>query len=564
MINMSELENNLFNQDWNYKNRDNIINRLKETHYDIIVIGAGITGAGVAREAAMRGLKVAVLDMQDFAAGTSSRSSKLAHGGIRYLGHGDIDLVHESTTERNWLMWAFPNLVRPIPFLFVDMDGGKYKKRDITAACKFYDFLGNKDTEFKIHKAHKWYKPEEIFEMEPDYIREGNLGGAVYYDCNVDDVRLTVEVLKEAIIRGADVINYSKVIEYIKDDGKIIGVKCKDLEKENNFNIKGTLVINSTGIWTDKLLESYPDHIPKPLIRPTKGVHLQLKRKHVKNKMATIIRSITDDRAFFVLPRNKEFTIIGTTDTDYTDDLANPFCNKDDADYLLTSVKHYFPTAELDYKNIISTYAGIRPLVMQKGKSESEISRNHIIFFSDDGLLTITGGKLTTWRAMAEDLFRHVEEKGIFQDVKRETNFSKQMFVIGLEKDDWQKELENSGVELDDDIADHIYQQYGKGAVKILDLIKENQSLKELIINENNFIKAEIVYSLRYELTPHLIDVFCRRTEMSLWIRPQKVNEASKKVAELMAKEYSWSEEKQMEEIKVYTDYIEKTVAFIE
>jgi glycerol-3-phosphate dehydrogenase len=560
---MSELENNLFNQAWNYKNRDNIINRLKETHYDIIVIGAGITGAGVAREAAMRGLKVAVVEMQDFAAGTSSRSSKLAHGGIRYLGHGDMDLVHESTTERNWLMWAFPNLVRPIPFLFVHMEGGKYKKRDITGACKLYDFLGNKDTEFKIHKAHKWYKPEEVFKMEPDYIREGNLGGAVYYDCNVDDARLTIEVLKEAIIRGADVINYSKVVDYIKDNGKIIGVKCKDVEKENNFEIKGTLVVNSTGIWTDKLLESYPDHIPKPLIRPTKGVHLQLKRKHVKNKMATIIRSITDDRAFFVLPRNKEFTIIGTTDTDYNDDLANPFCNKDDADYLLTSVKYYFPTAELDYKNIISTYAGIRPLVMQKGKSESEISRKHIVFFSDDRLLTITGGKLTAWRAMAEDLLRHVEEKGIFQDIKRETNFSKQMFVIGLQKDDWQNELKNSGVDLDDEIADHIYQQYGKGAVKILDLIKEDGSLKELIINENNFIKAEVVYCLRYELTPHLIDVFCRRTEMSLWIRHEKVNEAAKKVAELMTKEYSWSEEKMKNEIKVYTDYIEKTVAFI-
>ncbi|MHA1527141.1 MAG: FAD-dependent oxidoreductase, partial [Promethearchaeota archaeon] len=159
---MSDLEKKLFDQAWNYQNRDNIIARLKNTHYDVIIIGAGITGAGVAREAAMRGLKVAVVEMQDFAAGTSSRSSKLAHGGIRYLGHGDVDLVHESTTERNWMLAHIPHLVRPIPFLFVDMDGSKYKKRDITAACKFYDFLGNKDTEFKIHKAHKWYKPEEI------------------------------------------------------------------------------------------------------------------------------------------------------------------------------------------------------------------------------------------------------------------------------------------------------------------------------------------------------------------------------------------------------------------
>ena len=145
-------------------------------------------------------------------------------------------------------------------------------------------------------------------------------------------------------------------------------------------------------------------------IRPTKGVHLQYKREHIKNNMATIVFSKTDDRAFFVLPRNEHFTIIGTTDTDYEGDLANPFCNKEDADYLIESAKVYFPNAELDYKNILSTYAGIRPLVMQKGKSESEISRKHLIFHSNDGLLTITGGKLTAWRAMAEDLFEKIEE----------------------------------------------------------------------------------------------------------------------------------------------------------
>ena len=560
---MENLLNKLFDENWNYKHRDNIIKRLNETVYDVIIIGAGITGVGVAREAAMRGLKVAIVDMQDFSAGTSSRSSKLGHGGIRYLSHGDMDLVKESTQERNWMREHIPHLIRPIPFLFVHLEGRKYKKRDINGAAKLYDFLSDNDSEFKNYKTFQTLSAEEIFELEPEYIREGNLGGAVYYDTNLDDARLTIETLKEAVIRGADAINYCKFVGYIKDDGKIIGVKCNDLENARQFEIKGILIVNATGIWTDELLENYPDDIPKPLIRPTKGVHIQYRRKHIRNKNAAIVFSIKDGRAFFVLPRDKEFTLIGTTDTDYKGDLANPFCTKEDADYLIKSTNYYFPKAELDYKNIISTYAGIRPLVMQKGKSESEISRKHIIFFSDDGLLTITGGKLTAWRAMAEDLFRHVEEKGIFQDVKRETNFSKQMFVIGLEKDDWQNELKNSGVELDDDIADHIYQQYGKGAVKILDLIKENRSLKELIISENNFIKAEIVYCLRYELTPYLIDMFCRRTEMSLWIRHFYVYEAAKKVAELMKKEYSWSEEKMMEEIKVYTDYIEKTVAFI-
>ena len=564
MVKMEDLEKNLFDQTWNCKNRDVFIKKLREERYDIFIIGSGITGAGVAREAAMRGLKVAIVDMQDFSAGTSSRSSKLAHGGIRYLSHGDLDLVKEASQERNWMRAHIPHLIRPIPFLFVYLKDGKYKKRDIMGAVKVYDFLSDNNSEFKNFKKHQWYPPEEIFEMEPEYIKEGNLGGAVYYDTNVDDARLTIEVLKEAIIRGATAINYCKVTGYIKENKKILGVKCRDMESNLNFEVKATLVVNATGIWTDKLLEMRPEEIPQPIIRPTKGVHLLYRRKHVKNQMATIINSISDGRAFFVLPRNKDFTLIGTTDTDYQDELANPHCNKDDADYLIQSVKYYFPKAELEYKNIVSTYGGIRPLVMQKGKSESEVSRKHLVFFSDDGLLTITGGKLTTWRAMAEDLFENIEKKNIFSDIKREKSWSRQPFIIGLKKEDWPKKLKNSRIVLDKDITDHLYQQYGKGAIKILDLIKEDESLKERVMEENNFIKAEILYVLRYELTPHLIDVFCRRTEMSLWIHHREASEAAEKVAKIMQKEYSWGVEITKKEIDIYLDYVKKTVSFIQ
>ncbi|MHA2325193.1 MAG: glycerol-3-phosphate dehydrogenase/oxidase, partial [Promethearchaeota archaeon] len=506
---MVDLEEKLFDSAWSYINRDDIIQRMKETFYDIIIIGAGITGAGVAREAAMRGLKVAVIDMQDFAAGTSSRSSKLAHGGIRYIAHGDMDLVRESTTERNWMRVHIPHLVRPIPFLFVELDHGKYKKRDILGACKIYDILGENNSDFKNYKNHQWYSPEEIYKMEPQFIREGNKGGAVYYDNNVDDARLTVETLKESVIRDADVVNYCKVYAYIKKEGKIIGIECKDLENDYDFEIKGTLVVNATGIWTDALLRNYPEDISKPLIRPTKGVHVQYRREHVKNNMATIIRSVSDDRVFFVLPRNEHFTIIGTTDKDYKEDLDNPFCNKEDADYLIESVKYYFPEAELDYDKILSTYAGIRPLVMQKGKSESEISRKHITFFSDDGLLTITGGKLTAFRSMAEDLLNIIGENNYFPEIERKKNFSKQRYIISLDKQEWIDKVKSSGIQLEADIIDHLYQQYGKGSFKILEIIKGEESYKERIVEDNYFIKAEIIYCLRYELTLHLIDVFC-------------------------------------------------------
>jgi glycerol-3-phosphate dehydrogenase len=279
--------------------------------------------------------------------------------------------------------------------------------------------------------------------------------------------------------------------------------------------------------------------------------------------MATIIRSISDDRAFFVLPRNKEFTLIGTTDTDYTDDLAHPFCTKEDADYLIKSVKYYFPTAELEYKNILSTYAGIRPLVMQKGKSESEVSRKHLIFFSDDGLLTITGGKLTEWRAMAEDLFEKINEQKIFSNIDREPHFSRKEFVIGLKKEIWSEHLKTSKVQLAESITDHLYQQYGKGAMKILEMIQDDNSLSERIIDDNNFIKAEILYILRYELTPHLIDVFCRRSEMFLWIDHRKAPEAAEVVADIMQKEYSWTDDKKSKEINQYLDYVKKSVSFL-
>jgi len=563
VILMANLEERLFNQEWKEKKRINIKNNLKTKKYDICVIGAGITGAGIAREAAMRDLSVAIVDMQDFAAGTSSRSSKLAHGGIRYLSHGDMDLVKEATRERNWMRVQIPHLVRPIPFLFVHLKDSKYKKRDIVAACKLYDFLSDKNSQFKNYKKHQWYSPEEVIEMEPEYIREGNLGGAVYYDNNIDDARLTIETVKEAVIRGADALNYCKVVDYLKRDGKIYGIKCRDMEDDEEFQVLSKVVVNATGIWTDELVERYPDEVPEPVIRPTKGVHLQYKREHIKNNMATIVFSITDGRAFFVLPRNQHYTIIGTTDTDYRGDLANPFCNKEDADYLIESVKYYFPNAELDYKNILSTYAGIRPLVMQKGKSESEISRKHLIFRSEDGLLTITGGKLTEWRAMAEDLFEKIEELEIFPNIKREKHFSRQEYVITLEEEDWKESLHKFEFQLEKDILSHLYQQYGKGALKILELINEDSTLSDRIIDENYFIKAEILYILRYELTTHLIDVFCRRTEMALWINHKNASEAARKVGEIMSEEYSWDKATLDHEIQNYLDYVKKTVSFI-
>jgi len=325
---MNELESRLFDQTWNYKNRSKIIERVQTTKYDVFIIGAGITGAGVAREAAMRGLKVAIVDMQDFAAGTSSRSTKLAHGGFRYIAHSEMDLVKEASRERNWMRAQIPHLVRPIPFFLPFIEGGKYKKRILINGAKIYDFLSDDKSEFKNFKKYKTYTAEEVSNLEPEFMKENILGGLIYYDTNIDDARLTIEILKEAIIRGADALNYCKVNGYIKKNGKIIGVKCKDLNANSNFDVQATLVINATGIWTDNLVEIYPEDIPDPLIRPTKGSHLLYKRENIGNKMAIGLYSAIDGRYLFVIPRDKEYTLVGTTDTDYNEDLDEPFCTK--------------------------------------------------------------------------------------------------------------------------------------------------------------------------------------------------------------------------------------------
>lgn len=391
--------------------------------------------------------------------------------------------------------------------------------------------------------------------------KEGLLGGGTYYDTNVDDARLVLESLKEAVVRGTDAINYVEFKSFIKEDGKIVGIKCLDLEKKIEFEIKGKQVVNATGIWTDQIVEKYPEDIPEPVIRPTKGVHLVFPREKIKNNNALIMRSVDDNRGMFLIPRGN-FTLIGTTDTDYKDDLDNPYSTKEDADYIIRAVKYLFPDADLRYDNIISTFAGIRPLVMQKGKSESELSRDHLIFWSDDGLLTITGGKLTTYRKMAEDLFKKLIRQKTFKGIKRKKNFSRQKFIIGLEKSEWQEFIETNSPKLDQDILDYLYQQYGHGAIKIVEMCQKDTVLKERLLPDYPFITGEIVYSLKNEQVPHLIDVFCRRTEMAILIHHTKQKIVAEKVAKIMAKEYGWNEEKKSEEIKIHLDHIKKTIFF--
>lgn len=555
---------NAFNSEWTYKNRQKYLEKIENETFDLIIIGGGITGAGIAREAALRGIKAVIFDKNDFAFGTSSRSSKMAHGGARYLMQGQFRIVRESTTERNWLRSHFPNLLRPITFNICIYNGTQRKFSMLGKGIALYDFISNFRSKFKTLKKCKTLKREESTKEEPELRKDGLIGMCQFYsDNHVDDSRLTIETIKESIVLGDLIaLNYTEVKDYIIEGQKIIGVKVKDILGDKDYKVKGSAIVNATGIWTDTMLRNHPNKV----IRPTKGVHVVIRNERLGNRNSFGVKSIDDNRGFFIIKR-EEYTIIGTTDTDYEGDLDNPWCCKEDCDYLFNTVNYLFPNAHLTYNDIISTYAGVRPLVMEVGKSESEISRKHIIFDTQDGLVSVAGGKLTIFRKMGEDVIYHlIKERGTikrkFTTEQLKKDYSKKPFLIGLERNQWDSFVREKKIDLSEDVLNHLYWQYGKGAREIIESIAKNPNLGKKFVPENCFIPAEICYVLKYEFAPHLIDVMIRRTEIQMKVHYSKQLDVAKKVAQIMAEEYQWNNETKEKEINYYMNYIKNTVWF--
>ncbi len=555
--------------DWNALSRNEELEKAQTNSPDFIIIGGGITGAGVARELALRGLSFCLVDKADFAFGTSSRSSKLVHGGIRYLANKEFKIVRESTTERNWLRVHFPNLVRPLGFVLNAYENTSDSKSKAKIGTFLYDLLSDTFSKFKNYKKRKYYTPEEMEEIEPASRKDGLIMSAIYYDNNVDDGRLTLETIKEALVlseESSTAVNYAEVIAYVRDEGdKIVGVKVKDQLNGEEVEIRATqMVINCTGIWTDELLELMD--FDEELIRPTKGVHVEVPNDRVGNQHAFGLRSIDDGRFFFVLRRG-DISVIGTTDTDYNEDLDTPVCTKEDCDYLFNTVNHQFPDANLTYDDIISTYAGIRPLVMERGKSESEISRKHEIVDTENGLITLTGGKLTIYRLMAEELLYYMVDREYiapFPKKQAKKGYSKQPFLVGMTKENFEKEAKAAGLEdvVPKDQFEHFHMQYGTQGLEILKAIQETPEKGKPFLEGYPFCPAEIEFILAHENAPHLIDVMTRRTEIQLHVWHHKQQEIAAPIADIMAKTYGWSEEVKAQEMKEYMDYIASTIFF--
>ena len=528
---------------------------------DVIVVGGGITGAGIARDAARRGLQVALFEQNDIAYGTSSRSSKLIHGGLRYLESYEFSLVFESVSERRVVLDLAPHLVNPLAFLFPVYQGSRKSLRMIDAGMWLYDGLAL----FRSPKRHRTLKPSEVAKEEPMLRQEGLQGAPVYYDCSTDDARLTLETIIDATQNGAVVVNWARVDALTKDDqGRVSGLVVKNARDGGLREVKAHTVINATGPWTDEVLAMSGPRAGK-LLRPTKGIHIVVDREKLPVEHAVVLFHPTDDRVLFALPWG-ERTYVGTTDTDYEGSPGEEAATLEDVDYLIAASNHYFQANQIAREDVISTWAGLRPLIAPEPEvgeiSESQVSREHQILIGEDGLITIAGGKLTTYRKMAKECVDIAVNLLKLMGKLPEDIHSGQTFkfplpgAVGWPEDDDHDKVAADLVAACDcglpaEVSRHLVDTYGMRALELAKLCAADPSLMEPIVPGRVEIMAQVDFGVREELAASVSDIMIRRTQ--IFFRDFKQGLGSlDKVALRLAHLIGWSDEEKQKSIDAY------------
>src|SRR5437867_439816 len=372
------------------------LERMRNELFDVLVVGGGIVGAGVARDTACRGFATALVDRGDFASGTSGKTSRLVHGGLRYLRNYRFGLVRRAVRERDLLLRNAPGLVHPLPFLIPAYADHGPRRGLLRFGLFLYDFLSKE----KTLPRRTWLTPKEAREREPQIAEHGLTGAGLYYDAWTDDARLVLAIVQDAAAAGAIVANYVPFEGLVRNGDRVGGAHLRDAIGGGAFTVSSRSVVNATGVWLDRVRSTGT----RPTIRPTKGVHIFLPRAKIGNRQALALSAKKDGRVVFVLPWG-DLALVGTTDTDFRGDPDRVHPDPGDVAYLLETVNESFPAAHLGPDDVVSAYAGLRPL-LRRGheKAESDISRDHAIFEDHDGLISVTGGKLTTHRAMAEEV----------------------------------------------------------------------------------------------------------------------------------------------------------------
>jgi glycerol-3-phosphate dehydrogenase len=529
--------------------RATAIEAIAGEHFEVVVIGGGITGAGVALDAASRGYSVALLERGDYAEGTSSRSSKMIHGGLRYLQNLDLGLVREALLERQLMVQLAPHLVYPTPFL-VPGFADERRPRGLGIGLNMYDVMattrvGRSRREMRSSKdadedyywspdRHRTIDRDEVLALIPSLESRDPKNAYLFYDCQTDDVRLTLTVLGEAERFGAAMLNGAEVTEILEDDGRAAGVSFVEAESGERIEVRADNVINATGVFADRIRpEEVIDEEDVPRISPSRGTHVLVDRADLSTGSAACIVPAGEGRAIFALPWYGR-TLIGTTDNDFDGDIDHPRPGGEDIAYLLDAVNELFGTS-LGAGDLVGAYAGVRPLIATGDPKKSvDISRKAELYETSSGMLTITGGKLTTWRRMAKQTVdRLVEREG------REAPCHTAEIPLGME-------ARPEDLEAPDGVGEEALEQlafrYGHAARQVLDIAREEAKLVQPIVPGRPDLLAEAVVAARHEQARKVADVLLRRTRLGLLAAPQlRDGAAARAVAAAMGAELGWS-----------------------
>lgn len=522
--------------------RAEMLDRLATEHFDVLVIGGGITGVGVALDAASRGLRTALVERHDFASGTSSKSSKLVHGGLRYIENGEIKLVYQALHERHRLLKNAPHLVSVLPFLMpiLTRDSVVSKKiaRALGSAMWIYDITGG----FRIGKRHRRLSAEATLDHFPTIPAEKLSCGYLFYDATADDSRLTLTIARTAAEHGAVVANRCDVTALTKDDaGQVCGA---EIDTGNSMiPIRARVVIAAAGVWSDHIRELDEGTNPDS-IRPAKGVHITIPWELVKNDIAVTITVPGDKRRLFIVPWGAradgtfDHAYVGTTDTDYAGPLDSPQCTENDIDYMLRALNHSLTTT-VTRGDIAGSWAGLRPLVKAASAGRTaDLSRRHQVAVSDAGVIGVTGGKLTTYREMAQDAVDEAVSR-LDRRVRCRTKKLKLWGASGITKLD---------------VADpdfHLDHRYGSAAREVRALVEADPVLAKPLVAGLPYLAAEAVYAARAEMATTLDDVLVRRTQAHLQDRAASMK-AAVGVAELIAPELGWDADETARQVEHY------------
>jgi glycerol-3-phosphate dehydrogenase len=491
--------------------REAALRSMREKELDILVIGGGIVGTGSALDAVTRGLRTGMLEMRDWASGTSSRSSKLVHGGIRYLEQLDFRLVREALIERGLLLQRIaPHLVKPVRFLY-PLTLPVFERFYIGAGMTLYDLFSYTGLRPPGVPHHRHLTKRQLLRAAPSLHPDAFTGGLTYWDAQVDDARYVANLARTASFYGAHVASRVKVEGFVKVGQRVVGVKAHDLETDEHFEILAKQVVNATGVWTDET-QAMVGERGQFKVRASKGVHLVVPRDRFQSKVGLLLR--TEKSVLFVIPWGRHW-LIGTTDTDWHLDKAHPAATAADIDYLLERVNEVL-AVPLTREDVEGVYAGLRPLLAGESDETSKLSREHIVAHSVPGLVVVAGGKWTTYRIMAKDA---IDEAVAALDGKISESVTENVGLLGAEGYEaaWNKRSKIAkAFGVHKVRVEHLLNRYGVLTDELLDLLRERPELIEPLPGADDYIQAEVVYAATHEGALHLEDVLARRTRISI------------------------------------------------